>query len=317
VVSRAGDDLAARVLARHWGLAAAPQRVEVGVNKLTWRAGARWLSAVPASAAAAVRREHRLLLALRDRSFPYAAPYPVAGDRGTLAEEAGWAWWLTDNLPGRAPDEHSLGPILAAAAGLAGVHASLRSVPEDLAVMRDDSRALFERGVDLAASPAIGLDPADLGRLRSAADAVRAGWPRLDAAPRQIIHGDPAHPNLRMAPPPPGRLTGLLDWESCRHDLPIADLSRVGQTVLYRLGPPDPAPVLGRVLRAYHRAGGAEFSLADFLVAIIMAKFESIAHHGGRYLSGAGPRRRVAAQPGNIARAMALLDAIPASGAAR
>jgi macrolide phosphotransferase len=232
-----------------------------------------------------------------------------------MVTAAGRVWWLTRGLPGRAPGPRSLDDTLAVASGLATLHTFLRQVPRNLAVMRTDSLALFGEGVRLAARPLrIGLRPADLAVIDAAAAIVRTHWNRLSARPRQLVHGDPSYPNLRLSLGSPPRLTGILDWESCRYDLPLADLSRLGQAVLYRSGTADAAAGLTQALQRYSGAPARGGELTDLLVAMIMAKFESIAHHGRRYLDGEGPRDLVASQPGKIARILALFETTVRAG---
>ncbi len=304
------DAVARAALLALWGIEEVPTVVELGVNKETWRVGAHWLSADYPHAAERVRREQRLLTTLgTDPAAPFAVPRPVPSPTGQAPEHAGRIWRLTEHVPGRHPRPESVDDLRAVAHGLARLHAWTAGLDVELAVSEADSFALFEAGVALAASGDLPFAPADRELLAEAAEFSRAH--PVGPAGRQLIHADPSYPNLRMPDQDAADLSGLLDWESCRLDVPLADLAVVGQTVMFRSGLPDPLGHLRLLLRGYQEAGGAEFDLDTLLTAMIMAKFESIDHHGRRFLRGEVDAGLALSQPAKIA---AILGLRPGTG---
>ncbi len=299
------DLLAGQLLTERWEITELPQRVDVGVNKRTWRVGQRWLSCVYDHTLEKVEREMRLYAFLSehvDSAVPVKIPRPVETTDGTLIVSTyERVWWLTEHVYGRQPDPRQREDTLAVARGLAQLHRWLRSVPAELAVSTENSLTLFKQGLTLATtSPRIGFSATELSMLHRAAEIVDASLMRDETVPLQLVHGDASHPNFRLSRTSRPTMIGALDWESCRNDLPVSDLATVGQTVVFRSGSADPLADLAAALDAYHQAGGDRFALTDVLVFMIMGKFESIAHHGGRFLRGEAPQDLVLSQPGKI-----------------
>ncbi|RAQ93998.1 hypothetical protein [Thermogemmatispora tikiterensis] len=50
--------------------------------------------------------------------------------------------------------------------------------------------------------------------------------------------------------------------------------------------PPILSADLASMVTAYQQAGGASFTLQALLIFMLLTKFESIAHHGARFLRG-------------------------------
>lgn len=298
----ARDELARAVLREHWGVDIQPFGVGVGVNKETWRVGSFWLSADYADARPTVERQQRLLAALADAGeppFQIPADVPSAGiPRGGLVVRDDRIWRLTRHVDGRSPAVDSEEDLVAVARGLAGVHAWLATVDPALAPVDMDARVYFERGRELAESPDIAFPAEDRAVV---ADGARFAEELLTevSGSAQIVHGDPSHPNLRISSGHPAALAGLLDWDSSRRDGPVTDLAVVGQTVLFRSAL-SPLPGLRLIRDEYHNAGGARVASDVLLAAMVLGKFESIAHHGGRFLRGRAAADLVLSQPAKM-----------------
>lgn len=294
------DRAAEKVLAAGWGLTGPVERAEVGVNKATWRAGRYWLACDYPRAAGYVSRTRVLLARLvADPRLELAVPCLVPASDGLVVHAHNRAWWLTGHVSGRQPDPRSAADTAAVAAGLARLHAFLRDIPADLAVSDDDLVSLFASGVRLAADPRLGFCPEDQRTAGRAAAVAGEHICGLQLAERQLIHGDPSHPNLRVHDGPV-RLTGALDWDQARADLILADVATVAETVVFRSGTARPLGALETMLHAYMAAGGTAVTLDDAIAGLVMVKFESIAHHGARYLRGETSRATVASQLAKI-----------------
>ncbi|HET8681160.1 MAG TPA: phosphotransferase [Micromonosporaceae bacterium] len=280
-------DAAARRVARDgWGLTAVAERVDVGVNKATWRIGEHWLTCDFPRAAEQVGRMRTLLSRLASTpGTGLAVPRLVPAADEPVVHAEGRVWWLTEHVDGRQPEPASPADTAAVAVGLARLHSVLRGLPATLAVSTEDSVALFEAGVRLAADPRLGFAADDRRTVDEAEAAVRDRLDELRSPGTQLVHGDPSHPNLRVYDDPV-RLTGALDWDHSRVDLALADVATVAQTVVFRSGSATPLTAVDAMLRAYLSAGGVPMTLDDVLVGLVLAKFESIAHHGARYLRG-------------------------------
>jgi macrolide phosphotransferase len=208
---------------------------------------------------------------------------------------------MSEHVAGRAPDAQNPADMLAVVRGLADLHRWLQPIDPTLAVSQDDSLTLFARARALLADPQRpGFSPADILTLQQACELIDASLPAVHLWPRQLIHGDPSHPNLRLAPGPNGQLSGVLDWENCRVDFPLSDLSTVGQTVVFRSGSSDPLTDLATIQSVYNQQTEKHVDLGDLLLFMILGKFESIAHHGERFLRGEAQQELVLSQPTKI-----------------
>lgn len=299
-----GQDGARLALARFWGRADDPVAHNLGVNKQTWRVGDAWLSAQYQDEREQAEREVRLLGELADA--PFSVPTPVSTcDGHLLADDGERIWRLSAHVPGRIPDTASRADLGAVAAGLAPAHAALRRLPVHLAPVTRDADGYMRHALQLIERGAIPFPPEDLPLLRRAEKYV-SDFSGAPAGRRQLVHGDPCYPNLRMTCEQPGFLRGFLDWESCRVDSPVTDLAVVGQTVAFRSGSTDVLNDLRLLLGRYARAGGEEYSLSELLAAMVRGKFESISHHGMRYTLGRTSAELVLSQPGKIRAILAL-----------
>lgn len=301
-------EASARGLLRLWGLKDEPmERVDVGLNKATWRVGDFWLSSDVASAKEQAGRLEQLLGRVAAQfAGEVAVPAFVPSSEGVVVEADGRAWWLTRNIEGRHPDPADPDDMAAVAAGLALLHENLRAVPRELAVSADTCEGLFRAGEVLVRDDRLGFSPDDLATARAAADLVVDRLEEIRRPGMQITHGDPSNPNLFVGGSPL-RLTGAIDWDYARYDLLLSDIATVGQTILFRSGSAQPRAYLERVLAAYAEAGGLALSIQDALVGVIMVLFEAIAHHGNRYLLGQGGYDRVGGRVENIRTVLGLL----------
>jgi Ser/Thr protein kinase RdoA (MazF antagonist) len=294
------DSAARQVLVTEWGLTLPLERIEVGVNKATWRAGDYWLACDYPRMTDQVMRMQALLTQLASSArMEFSVPRLVPAPHGAVVQAHGRAWWLTEHVDGRQPDPRDPADTGAVAAGLARLHTALRDVPSTLAVSADNLVSLFETGGRLAADPRFDFSPDDR---KTADEATAVVCDRLEALQRagtQLIHGDPSNPNLRVKDNPV-HLTGALDWDYARVDLALADVATVAQTVVFRSGTAAPLEALNAMVAAYRAAGGVPLTLDDVLVGLVMVKFESIAHHGARYLRGETDQAMVSGQVDKI-----------------
>jgi Putative homoserine kinase type II (protein kinase fold) len=303
------DSAATLLLDTKWGRRAGAERVHVGVNKATWRVGDCWLTCDVPRRATHVARMHRLLARLSATpGLDIDVPVVIATREGDeLVRYADRVWWLTRHVGGRQPDPRNMADTAAVAYGLARLHRAMRALPGDLAVVDDTVVSLFELAADLVARGRLAFSPDDKKLLGRAEAVVREWLPRLTAVAPQLIHGDPSNPNLRVGHEPV-RLSGALDWDQARFDLVLADLATVAQTVVFRSGTTAPRESLDAMTEAYTAAGGRQFTRHEVLVGLILVKFESIAHHGTRYLHGETDLAMVTSQVEKIRTALELYE---------
>jgi macrolide phosphotransferase len=312
------DLLARQVLNAHWGICEPPVRVEIGVNRQTWQVGRRWLSCTFEQRAAKIGRELRLSQHLRKRArLPgaVAVPSPQARTEGPLLLACGRVWWLTGHVAGRPPAPQARADTIAVVRGLADLHRWLQPLSPDLAVASEDALALFVRAQKLLADAQdLGFSSSDLVTLQQARELVEAYLSLPLCFPRQLIHGDPSHPNLRLSYGPQPRLVGALDWEECRQDFPLSDLATVGQTVAFRAGLRDPLAGLTNIHAVYCQRSGSQSDLSDLLIFMLLGKFESIAHHGARFMDGEAPRELVLSQAAKMRLLVDLIRQVSGKG---
>ncbi|HEY1352182.1 MAG TPA: phosphotransferase [Ktedonobacteraceae bacterium] len=312
------DLLAREVLGAHWGIREPPVRVEIGVNRQIWRVGQRWLSCTIEQRAAQVRRELRLSLRLGKRArLPagVAVPAPLSGREGPLVSACGRVWWLTGHVAGRRPEPAARVDTIAVVRGLAGLHRWLKPLSPDLAVASEDSLTLFAHAQELLADTRLlGFSLTDQATLQQACELIEAYLSIRLPSPRQLIHGDPSYPNLRLSHGPLPRLIGALDWEECRLDFPLSDLSTVGQTVVFRAGLSDPLAGLAGIHAIYCQHTSSRFELRDLLMFMLLGKFESIAHHGTRFVGGEAPQELVLSQAAKMRTLLDLLRQVSGQG---
>lgn len=302
------DLLAGKVLATAWNRRSKLSRVQIGVNRAVWRADDFWLSCAPVTTIEAISREHRLLETLRDSNPPVSLPLPIPVTVGeTLFVQGDSVWWATINVPGVAPKPSVPREMDVVVAGIAKLHAWLYQFNSTVAVSNYDTRAWVHMARNIASDTRLQLSVADQLLVLDSAAFVDS---LLDqrTLKRQLIHGDPSHPNLRISESLHNKeLTGVLDWESARFDSIFADLAVLAQTVVFRSETRDVQTELERMCAVYGESSGETVIIQDVLTYLVAAKLESLAHHGLRYIAGIGPESLARKQPQNIAVAMGLL----------
>jgi hypothetical protein len=306
------NSLAEQVLRSYWGLAGQLEAIDIGVNKRIWRVGAYWLACAYDYEAEAVSKELQLYACLQERAqLPgaVAVPSPIKAQEELFVRAYERIWWLTAHVSGRQPEPDRLTDTLAVARGLASLHRWLAPLSSALAVSKENTLTFLARGRLLALEEErLGFTEADKTLLREAAWLVDDYLAAHPLTALQLIHGDPSHPNLRLSEDHPPRLIGALDWAGCRYDAPLADLATVGQTIVFRARSADPLADLASMLTAYQQAGGASFTLQALLIFMLLGKFESIAHHGARFLRGEIAADLVLSQPEKIRVIMLLVQ---------
>jgi Ser/Thr protein kinase RdoA (MazF antagonist) len=303
------DDLEvlARQVLRSWQFDGSPERVDIGVNKATWRVGDFWLSSEYAVAEPEVMRLGGLLdRAAAELAPGIAVPKFEPSSQGTVVRKGGHLWWVTRNLPGRHPDPSSASDMAAVAGGLAVMHEALRRVPREHAVSDDTCEGLFRAGERLVGDERLKFTPDDLDAAKQAADVVAQHLDAIRSRDMQVTHGDPSNPNLFVDGESP-RLIGAIDWDYARFDLVISDVATMAQTILFRSDTDRPGEFLEAALTAYITAGGLELGLEEVLAGVLMVLFEAVAHHGNRYIAGQGAYDRVGGRIDNMRKVLSLL----------
>jgi hypothetical protein len=154
------DNAARQIVVTEWALTAPPERVDVGVNKVTWRIGDHWLSCdYPRMADQVVRMQALLAQLASSARVELSVPRLVPAPHGAVVQAYGRAWWLTEHVDGRQPDPRDPADTVAVAAGLARLHTALRGLPNTLAVSAENLVSLFETGARLAADPQVDFSP--------------------------------------------------------------------------------------------------------------------------------------------------------------
>lgn len=300
-------DATARRLLSHWGLSGEPERIELGLNKATWRIDDFWLSSdFAVSREQIARLDHLLERVGKEFGDDIQVPRFLRANSGAVIEAGGRVWWVTRNIQGRHPDPNSVADMRAVATGLAVMHRRLRGVPSEYAVSPDTCEGLFRAGEKLVTDDRLGFAPDDLAVARAGATAVVERLDEIRRPGMQITHGDPSNPNLFVAGPMP-LLVGAIDWDYARYDLLISDVATMGQTILFRATSENPYKYLQQILGAYVEAGGITLTIDEVLIGMIMVLFEAVAHHGNRYILGQGDYDRVGGRVDNIRTVLGML----------
>jgi Ser/Thr protein kinase RdoA (MazF antagonist) len=220
------EELARDVL-RRWQLDGEPERVDIGVNKVTWKIGdSFWLSSDFTSAQEDTTRLEGLLTRVAaEFGDSIAVPRFVPSPSGTVLEAGGRVWWVTRHVDGRHPDPASEPDMMAVAQGLAVMHEALSHVPREYAVSGDTCEGLFRAGEELVGDERLQFTPDDLDSARHSADLVLKNLDTVLARGMQLTHGDPSNPNLFLSGSP-ARLTGAIDWDYARFDLVLSDVAK-------------------------------------------------------------------------------------------
>jgi Ser/Thr protein kinase RdoA (MazF antagonist) len=298
----------ARQMLRSWQLDGRPERVDIGVNKATWRIGDFWLSSDFAAAEGQVARLEGLLdRVAAEFGSGIAVPEFVPSPSGPIVEAGGRVWWVTRNVAGRHPVPSAESDMVAVAKGLAVMHEALKRVPREYAVSGDTCEGLFRSGERLVADDRLRFTPDDLDVARQGTAIVVKNLDTILGRKMQITHGDPSNPNLFVDGSSP-QLVGVIDWDYARFDLVISDVATMAQTILFRSDTDRPREFLEVALAAYRAAGGLELSAEEVLIGVLMILFEAIAHHGNRYILGQGGYELVGGRIDNMRIVLGLLD---------
>lgn len=280
------DETARRLVQSEWGIFAPLQRVDIGVNKSVWRTDGYWLASTSSRHVARVEREHALYATLASRDGAFDVPKIHPSRVGTYVTADDRIWWMTTHVPGRPPDPASEGDGAVVAAGLARLHSWLSPVEGFVEDDNVDLLSYCRDGQKLVRELPFAREEQ---RVIAQASEFVDQWLRAQPiASRQVVHGDPSFPNLRLSEERIPSLSGCLDWERCRLDSVISDVATCGEAVAFRSGTNHPKERLQSFLASYQEAGGKQFTLIEVIASMIMANFESISHHGERFLRSEG-----------------------------
>lgn len=171
-----------------------------------------------------LRREQALLADLQRRGFPLALPAPIPARSGAalVAVDGGYAS-LMACLPGAPPNVMDLNQAYAYGTALGEMTLALQGlVPEPVTEPYGALEAAHHLVPDPWALPEC-LPPEFQDRIRRLFADLREQLPGLyRSLPQQVIHGDFVARNALMQE---GRVTGVLDFEFCAHDLRAMDLA--------------------------------------------------------------------------------------------
>lgn len=264
---------------------------------------------------ARVRFEHAVLGRLRAMDVPFALPVPLPTRSGELyvyvadgmGEEA--LVTLTSFLPGVFPDRDDLAQACACGEALGMLDAALAGIPPldvDGAVswrsygdlehchplVPDPKRALLELPVEEEMRQQLA---------RSYYGLMACIPPVYAHLPRQLVHEDYAPENVLMEGE---RVTGVLDFEFCAHDVRVMDL-----TVALSWWPVDwfgtgkEWPIIHAVAEGYGRQVRLTTAEVEAMPTLYQLRaYTSLIHRLGRY------RQRLSPLDAVLDRARAALD---------
>lgn len=265
-----------------WAISAEPVRETIGHDKETWRVGDKhWLSGIATTQQSRFAYIQSLLdqTPLQGYQTPQAIPTSTGHDFTTAHKKI---WYLTSHIDGRQPEPTSHSDMTSVTSALATLHSQLHDTlpPADAGTTAPLTH--LKASAKLLATRKLPYSPDQY-------DTLRQGLEYLQTHPvptqhAQLIHGDPSYPNLKLGPD--NELTGILDWDSTTTASPLYDLAVIGQTILYRSNADDPLRWLDDLLSVYSQSGGHQYSRQELLCAVLSIKYESINHHGQKYLDG-------------------------------
>jgi homoserine kinase type II len=200
-----------------------------------------------------VQREQALMLDLAARSFPFAVPVPIPARSGErLVKTTDGYATLLPCLPGAHPDVTDLAQAYAYGQALGEIDRSLdRLAP----VPVSPPYGALEEAHQLVDDPwrlpeSLEVSPAWKSRIqRIFADLAEQVPALYRSLPQQVIHGDFVPRNALVQE---GRVTGVLDFEFCAHDLRAMDLAiALGGGPSALRGPEGDLSVLDAIGRGY------------------------------------------------------------------
>ena len=282
-----------------------------GVNNQVWSvdtAEARfWLRKFPIDERDWRIRELELLdriaAASRSTAIAIAVPEAVAtigGDRLFLLGD--YLWYLTQDLPGKMPRPADAHVYPHLARGLAHLHELMSADPAAVPVaptnIRDDLLANLKLQQDCHDTPEL---------VWRGEEILQSQILRLRAEPTRLIHGDFAHPNLRVDGQT-NRLIGVLDFEFCSRDPFVLDFATLVLTVLVRSEVPDPSNVITAMTGAYVEILKVDLDVALVRASVVARKLDSFWYHRNQILQGHGGREVVDRQLAQLRLVLCAID---------
>jgi aminoglycoside phosphotransferase (APT) family kinase protein len=131
-------------------------------------------------------------------------------------------------------------------------------------------------------------DPSERDDVMGMAAWLNTRLDALDQAPRQLVHGDWATPNLLMSTGDPAVIIAVLDWQFAMIGPAIFDLAQAASTVLMWSSLPDKARVIREILARY------EDDAQSRLLGVAMGAFWFWNYWGDRDLLEREPRAKAA-----------------------
>jgi aminoglycoside phosphotransferase (APT) family kinase protein len=232
------DEAIRAVAAREWGSHLERAEPHVGFNRRSWRVGERlWITGMDVARRELLERENRLLerleSAVREAGVSLEVPHVVPARSGaTVVEEDSWCFRATGHLTGERADGDAQATYVEAARAFRVLHAALRTVPDELAVMPPflgEVESTIERSLGTEWS-GVTRDAGEQDLVCTVAELLVTRLPRLQQLPCQLTHGDWSIPNWLVEET--GEITVVLDWQMATLAPPIVDLAQVFSGVL-------------------------------------------------------------------------------------
>jgi Ser/Thr protein kinase RdoA (MazF antagonist) len=261
------SNVAFEILVKHWHIREHPLKTNLGVSRITWRAGhGYWLSQSDEARSAELIRQAALLQQLRcflERNhLLFSVPEIVPAVGGELVVlDRGYGWSLTRHIEGYHPDSSKPEIYSALVEGLVRFHNALF-------LFRREGPIRMPAGI--SAQTRQSIRRLNLGAFVPFTDyskeeevlARAAEWllPRLvhfEHLPRQLVHGDWTPQNVLFGSREHGvSVTAVLDFEQMRVDPVQVDVANVCSTLIMWSGLDRTEQRIREVLDTYERFSG-------------------------------------------------------------
>jgi hypothetical protein len=252
------DELARQVVEHAWGHSEELPAVHVGLNRLTWKVGQDlWLTGIDEARVEILQRENALFRAVgaacASAGLPIEVPVVVKALEGEdIARRGGRAFRATAHIDGVRPDDNRPETFVGSMRVLRRLHPLLREIPSDLAVLGPGLSEVADLLARCLGDPwdPVTRDVAERASVCRAAEWLAPRLARLEEAPRQLVHGDWATPNLLVRAPRTGTVVAVLDWQLCSVGPVVTDIAQAvaGALMWSRLAI---EPVVDSIFAAY------------------------------------------------------------------
>lgn len=279
------------VLIAAWGIDLNIEKIEVGLNKSTWKVGQEfYLSSYKKDMLVGLTNEitiYRLLNTyMRKSSVQITCPTTIKTKYfENYFDDDTCLWKLAGRVKGEMPEPSHLALYPALACGLGHLHNALREVSAEYSPLTPSLIDDIERYVDLfknSTRETFNLVE-EYNLLEEATELIEKKIQLIKSQEPHLIHGDFSHPNLLIHNK---LLVGVLDFEFASMDPGIMDLATLTLTLILRSGEKDIEGIIDHMIDAYNHVTDSSCDKELLFISMVMRKYDSYFYHRKSFLKG-------------------------------